>query len=78
MVNQWFSIKNGDLPIKNGDLPIKNGDIITYYNQAAPVKFSGASLELFGWDETRQWRECLEPRRPGGDFSSFHQETCGF
>lgn len=22
----------------------------------------GASLELFGWDETRQWRECLEPR----------------
>ena len=20
MVNQWFSIKNGDLPIKNGDL----------------------------------------------------------
>ena len=27
MVNQWFSIKNGDLPIKNGDLPIKHGDL---------------------------------------------------
>jgi len=22
----------------------------------------GASLELFGWDETRQWRQCLDPR----------------
>ncbi|CAK8987056.1 Putative fumarate reductase [Durusdinium trenchii] len=22
----------------------------------------GASLELFGWDETRTWRKCLEPR----------------
>ena len=33
----------------------------------------GASLELFGWDETRQWRECLEPRRGFlGDFSTKH------
>ena len=25
IVNQWFSIKYGDLPIKNVDFPIKHG-----------------------------------------------------
>ena len=26
IVNQWFSIKYGDLPMKNADFPMKNGD----------------------------------------------------
>ena len=37
MVNQWFSIKNGDLPIKNDDLPIKNCDL-PIKNGDLPIK----------------------------------------
>lgn len=24
--------------------------------------FSGGEVELFGWDETRQWRQCADHR----------------
>lgn len=40
----------------------QGNNIFTGYGNPLPP---GASLELFGWDETRQWRQCLDPRSMG-------------
>ena len=48
MVNQWFSIKNGDLPIENGDLPINQLFVVQGFHWIPSSMFCAEETHFFG------------------------------